>query len=96
MSRLLTAEDVVELAKSLRDLPEEKVAEMRALLCPGAADQALGVEDSLRYWLANEPNPTRERLLEKIEGFLGASRASGGEAGSSGERHGKKYCGWPA
>ena len=53
MSRLLTAEDVVELAKSLRDLPEERVAEMRALLCPGAADQELGVEDSLRYYIVS-------------------------------------------
>ena len=60
---VLTAADIEELAKGLSPLPDETAVKLRGLLCP-AAPSDLGLEGVLKYWVENESNPTREKLLE--------------------------------
>ena len=62
--RVLTAADIEELAKGLRPLSDEKLVRLRELLCPTAPSGDLGLEGVLKYWVENESNPTREKLLE--------------------------------
>ena len=67
---VLVVADVEELTKNLRRLHDKELEELRAKLCPGATfirREPPTLKDILHYWIENEPNPTREKLLEQMQ-----------------------------
>ena len=64
-SKALTVADVEELAKSLGTLSDEELGKLKALLCPSTVTAELGLKGILQSWIKNEPNPTREKLLQQ-------------------------------
>ena len=68
ISGRLVISDIEELVQSLGSFTDEQLSSLKAQLCPeGSVVSGDKPEDVLKYWIENDPNPTREALQEKLQ-----------------------------